>query len=334
MGFSSSNIGANLNTQFLLQMLRSQLNDTQREISSGKKSETLAGLGNLGASQSIAFRNKVNVLDGYTNNLKMAQTKFSVMDGALGSITDQARNLMTTLRAQLQGGSPKSAILSNEADTNLQRVAELLNTQVNGQYLFTGDNIYNTAFSSMTTLDTNIGGLNTGFLAGSPTVSSVVTAARAVTTSNLGYSAGVLSAGNVSFRADDSLDIDYTVNASQSGFADILRGMNLIKNLPAPTNATEQTNYWTVVNAAIQLLDQGAAAVDQYQGTLGNSAKLVDDLISQHSEVSGNYQQFIGDIEDADVAESATRLQSLQTQIQMSYTLIGQLKDLSLINFL
>ncbi len=334
MTFSSSNVGNNLSTQFFLKMLRGELNDTQRQIGSGKKSDTLAGLGNLGASQTIAFRNKINLLDGYTNNLNMAKTKFTVMDKAMGAITDEARNLLATLRSQLQGGAPKATIISNDANSGMQRVTELLNTEVNGQYQFAGDDLYNPPFSSTATLNTNVGGLVSGFMAGSPTPSSVVTAARAVTTANMGYSATALAAGNVSFRADDSLDIDYTVNASQAGFADILRGMNLIKNLPQPTNATEQANYWAVVNGAIQLLDQGAAAVDQYQGLLGNKAKTVDDLISSHSELSSNYEQFVGSIEDTDVAEASTRLQTLQTQLQMSYTLVGQLKNLSLINFL
>lgn len=334
MTFSSSNIGSHLSSQFFLKMLRSQLDTAQAQISTGKISDNLSGLGNQGASQTISFRNKINVLSGYTSNLNLAKTKFVVMDNALGSITDEARTLMTTLRSQLQGATPKAGIISDSAGSALTNTVSLLNTQVNGQYQFAGDNFYTAPFTNQTTLDTNVGGLVAGFLAGSPTVSSVVAAARAVTTSNMGYSATAVSAGSVSFRADDGVDIDYTTNASQQGFADILRGMNLIKNLPQPTTPAEQANYWTVVNSAIQLLDQGAARVDQYQGLLGNKAKLVDDLLSKHDEVSSEYEQFVGSIEDSDVAEASTRLQNLQTQLQMSYSIIGQLKGLSLINYI
>jgi hypothetical protein len=92
---SSSDIGTQLSTQFLLKMLRGQLNETQRQIGSGKKSATLANMGTLGASNSIAYRNKVSVLKGYTDNLNAGKAKFSVMDKSLGLMTNDAREVMT-----------------------------------------------------------------------------------------------------------------------------------------------------------------------------------------------------------------------------------------------
>ncbi len=331
---SSSDIGTQLSTQFLLKMLRGQLNETQRQIGSGKKSATLAGMGTLGASNSIAYRNRITALKGYTDNLNAGKAKFSVMDKALGLITGDARDVMTHLRSQLQSTTPQAAIISNQASGMLSNVLSQLNTQVNGQYQFAGDNLYTPPFSSQATLDTNVGGLVSGFLAGSPTVSSVVAAARGVTGANLGFSAGVLTSGSVQFRADDGTDIDYTVKATQAGFADVMRGMTLIKNLPQPTTQAEQNNYWVVVNAAIQLIDEGSKAIDQYQGVLGTKAKLVDDLIARHNETTGTFEDFIGSVEDVDVAEATTKLQSLQTQLQMSYSIIGQMQGLSLVNYL
>lgn len=331
---STSDIGSRINTQSLLLMLRGKLNDTQRIASSGKKSSTLADLGSMGAANAISYRSKIKVISGYTDNLNLAKTKLTVMDKSMGSITDAARDTLTFLRSQLQGSAPQGTIVAGQASNSLQTVISQLNIQVNGQYQFSGDALYTAPMATPGSLDTNVGGLVPGFLAGAPTASSVVTAARAVTTANLGYSNGTLTAGNVSFRGDDAVDIDYTVNGAQQGFADILRGLSLIKNLPQPTTQSEQNNYWAVVNGAIQLLDEGAKAVDRYQGTLGNTASYVDSLLTQHSEVEGTYEEFVGSIEDADVAEAATKLQMLQTQLEASYSMVGQLKGLSLINFL
>lgn len=331
---SSSDIGTQMSTQFLLKMLRGQLNETQRQIGSGKKSATLAGLGTLGASNSIAYRNKISVLSGYTDNLNAAKAKFSVMDKSLGSIAVDAREVMNNLRSQLQGSSPQATIVSNQAAGKLETLLSQLNVQVNGQYQFGGDNVYAAPFTSQATLDTNVGGLVPGFLAGSPSVSSIIAAARGVTGANLGFGASVLTSGNLQFRADDGTDIDYTIKATQSGFADVMRGMTLIKNLPQPTTQAQQDNYWVVVNAAIQLIDEGSKVIDQYQGVLGNKAKLVDDLVAQHNETTGTFEDFIGSVEDVDVAEATTKLQSLQTQLQMSYSIIGQMQGLSLVNYL
>jgi flagellar hook-associated protein 3 FlgL len=329
-----SNLGSQINNEFLLQVLRTRLNDTQRIISTGKKSDTLAGMGSRGASNSIAFRSKVSTLEGYTSNLNTAKPKLTIMDKAMQYIADDARATLNLLRSQLQGSTPQGTILSGDATSKLQQVISQLSVEVNGQYQFAGDDLYNAPISATTALDTNVGGLVAGFLAGSPTTSSVVTAARAVSGTNLGYSSTLLASGNVSFRADDNLDVDYTVKASQQGFSDVLRGLALIKNLPQPTTPTEQTNYWTVVNGAMQLLDEGSRAIDLYQGNLGTKAKLVDELVSQHSAATADYEIFIGEVEDADVAEAATRLQAIQSQLQASYSIIAQLKDLSLVNYI
>lgn len=331
---TTSNLGSQINNEFLLQVLRTRLNDTQRIIATGKKSDTIAELGSQGASNAISFRAKIDTLSGYTSNLNTAKPKLTVMDQAMNSIADDARSALNTLRSQLQGSTPSATILSGEATSKLQQVISQLNVQVNGQYQFSGDDLYNAPLSNASTLDTNIGGLISGFLSGSPTASSVVSAARGVSGTNLGFSSTALSSGNVSFRADDNLDVDYTVRASQQGFADVLRGLSLIKNLPQPTTPTEQTNYWTVVSGAMQLLDEGSRAIDLYQGTLGTKAKLVDELLTQHREATGDYEIFVGNIEDADVAAAATQLQSLQSQLQASYSIIAQLKDLSLVNYL
>jgi flagellar hook-associated protein 3 FlgL len=331
---TTSDIGSQNSTQFLLQMLRGRLLDTQRQISTGLKSPTLSGLGTLGTSNVLSFRNKTSLLEGYSNNLNIAKTKFSVMDKALNNITEDARDTMNRLRSQLQGTTPLSGILSDEANTKIQAIASQLNVQVNGQYQFAGDDSYNAPMANTAALNTNIGALIPGIMSGSTTVSSVVAAARSVTGTNLGYSSTVLSSGNVSFRADDSTDIDYTLRASQSGFADIMRGMAIVNNLPQPTTQAEQANYWTAINAAIQLIDEGTKAVDQYQGAAGSKAELVDDLLSRHTEMEGTYREFIGDVEDADVAEASVKLQNLQTQLQASYSIIAQLRDLSLVNFI
>jgi flagellar hook-associated protein 3 FlgL len=329
-----SDISTQLATQYLLRVLRSDVNDTQRQINTGKKSTNVSGLGTLGASNAISFRNKANLLNAYTDNLNQASAKFKVMDSAMGTIADSARDIMTMLRTQMQDTVPQATIIRDNADTKLQNIYEKFNVQLNGRFLFSGDDIFNTPLSNTATLNANATAEMAGWLTGPTTTASVVADARAITGTALGFSASALAAGNISFRADDNTDIDYTVLANQPGFSDVLRGMAIIANLPAPTNATEQDNYWDVINAAIQLLDEGSKAIDGYQGELGNKAKLVDSLLSQHRETDTTFQEFIGTVEDADIADATIRFQSLQTQLQASYNVIAQLKDLSLINFL
>lgn len=330
---SISNLGTILSQRFFLSALREQVNDTQRELSTGKISSTLDGLGAQGASNAIAFRNKNTLLDRYTDNINNAKTKMGVQDAALDSVAASARDVLATLRSQLQGTVPKAAIIADAARSALASVTAKLNENVNGQHIFAGDDLYNPPFNNQAALNTTFSTLVTGWLTGT-TATAVTSGARLQTGTNLGLSSSLLTSGNVSFLADDNTTIDYTTKADSAGMSDILRGLAIISNLPQPTTALEQTNYWNIVNGVISLLDQGATNVDTAQGLLGNKVKLAGELLTQHSATKATFEEFIGKVEDADMADATTRFQTLQTQMQMSYSVIAQLKDLSLVNYL
>jgi flagellar hook-associated protein 3 FlgL len=257
-----------------------------------------------------------------------------VMDEAMSTITEAARDTLQRLRAQMQDTVPPAQILSDESATKLQNITAKLNAQVNDRYVFSGDDIFNPPFNNLAALNTSLSGEIAGWLAGPTTAASVAADARTYNGTALGISSTSLTAGRLAVRGDDNTDIDYTVMASQPGFSDVLRGLAVISNLPAPTTPAEQDNYWSVVNGVIDLLDTGTKQIDQYQGILGNKAKLVDDLLAQHSEKQGSFETFIGTIEDVDMADASTRLTYIQTQLQASYSVIAAVKDLSLINFI
>lgn len=332
---SVTELGNRLSQQYFLSMLKDQLNETQRQSSSGKKSQTIAGLGTLGASHSISYRTQNKLLDNYTGNLNLAKTRFDVMDKAVTSITDSARDVMTHLRTLLQDVSPRAAITADTAKVALDSVTQKLNTQLDGRYLFSGDDIHTAPVANRAALDSTAATQLTAAL-GNPatTVNSIIATARGASGTALGYSAGVGTSGNVAFRAGDDLDIDFTQKADQAGYADIMRGLSIVSNLPQPTTPTEQANYWDAVNAAIKLIDEGTKAVDSYQGVMGNRASEVEKLLSEHSEMQATLEQYIGDVEDVDMVEAATRLEALKVQTETSYSLIASMRDLSLIKYI
>lgn len=329
-----TDISGRLSQQFILKMLTEQIDNTQRQSTTGKKSTTVAGLGAAGASKAIGYRSVNTLLESYGTNLAAAKTKLTIIDSTMTSIGSSAEDMLSTLRKQLQDTAPQGTIISNDAKSMLQTVIQKLNMQHNGQYVFAGDDIYNQPINNSAALDTSMSALVAGWMAGSPTAGSVVTGARAVTGTGLGLNSGTLSAGNVTVRVDDNIDINYSQRADQDGYGDILRGLSIIANLPQPTTQAEQDNYWAIVNGAITLLDEGSRKVDTYQANNGINAKQVDALIAQHEDSKLAYEQLIGDVEDVDMAEAAMKFQSLSTQLQTSYSMIGTMRNLSLINYL
>lgn len=328
-----SDIGTRLSQQYALGVLRNDLTEVQRQSSSGKKSNTINGLGTLGTSHAVNFRSSVKLLDTYTANLNYSKTRFAVTDRALTSITDAARDVSTQLRTQLQDTNPKAAISANLARDKLDSIMLSMNSQLESIYIFAGDDLNNKPVNNPATLHANMSALVTGWMTGT-TVDNVVNDARGITGTGLGVNSGTLAADTMKFRGADDTNIEFKVKADQQGFADITRGLAIIANLPQPTTPVEQDNYWNIVNGVIKLIDEGTRALDTTQGILGTQAKIVDELLVQHNENQAAFETFIGEVEDVDMAEAAMKFSALQTQLQTSYSIISSTHDLSLVKYL
>ncbi len=329
-----SNIGKSLNEQFLLQRLRNELTDVQIQINTGKKGNTFSALDTAGASNSMSFRNSHNLLQSYVDSINIVRSRTDVMDAAMINITDSARDVMTTLQSQLQDTIPQTAIIRDEAQAKLDVVLQQLNTRFGDRYLFAGTDITNPPHDDPATLNANFNAQVGLWLGGAPTAASVVIDANTYADSALGYSATIAAAGAVTVRADEGTDVDYTVLANNEGFRDIIRGLAIVANLQDPTTPAEQDNFWTVVNGAIQLLDEGSQAIDTQIGILGNKSRQMEDLLVQHSESQGALEIFIGKVEDVDLADAVTRFNSLELQLQASYEVTSTVRRLSLVNFI
>ena len=57
-------------------------------------------------------------------------------------------------------------------------------------------------------------------------------------------------------------------------------------------------------------------------------------LDTQHDETTVTLKQGIGDVEDVDMAETISKLQLVQTQLQASYKVTATLQKVNLIDFI
>jgi flagellar hook-associated protein 3 FlgL len=331
---SVSTIGSSQNNLFILQMLRQEMNLTQERISTGKKGSMLSDLGGTGAKHALSYRNTQAMVNGYITNLNTVKSRLTVMDNAMNNVADSARDVLTTLRKQIQTADTHEGLLRADAQTALENVLTKLNVRLGDRYLFSGSDINNSPFASASDLSGNVSAEIANLMSGSFDKDDVVNALRGLNGTDLGFSASSLAADKVTFRADDGRDLDYTVMAHRAGFSDVLRGLSVIANLPTPTNAAEAEQYWTLVNGAMDLLDQGARQIDNYQGTLGSTTRTVSDLLTAHEDNRLTMENLIGNVEDIDTAEAATKLELLKAQLQISYSITASLNQLSLANYI
>lgn len=117
---------------------RSQLDDLQRQLVTKKRSETFADLG-MDRGTSLDLNNKLSTLDGYLTGIQRADVNLKLMTKSVENFTKLVNEMKSDARpgSYLPSSTGRSApqVLAEE---KFKQVLDMLNTDVNGRYLFSG----------------------------------------------------------------------------------------------------------------------------------------------------------------------------------------------------
>lgn len=118
--------------------MRGQLEDLQRQLATQKKSQTFAGLG-MDRGTSLDLNNKLSTLDGYLTGIQRADVNLKLMTKAVENFTKLAGETRADARpdsyVETSTGRTSPQVLAEE---KFKQTLDLLNSQVNGRYLFSG----------------------------------------------------------------------------------------------------------------------------------------------------------------------------------------------------
>lgn len=118
--------------------MRGTLQDLQRQLSSGKKSETYGGLGDKRVS-SLTFRNQNNVAEGFKSIIELTDIRLQVMTQRTTEISttiETARSVM--LRQRGTGGYPELTAAKQQVQASFDQLVQSFNAQHEGLFLFSG----------------------------------------------------------------------------------------------------------------------------------------------------------------------------------------------------
>lgn len=260
--------------------------------------------GELGskASSLISFETSAARLEAWSTTTQLANDRVQAMYSAVGDMVDQLTSLRTTLSAALSSDGT-DVDLNASGETMLSDLADLMNLQQDGRYLFAGSST-NTAPVDVSTLTT-------------PTTPS---------TADTSYYQG--DSETASVRISEQQTIDYGVTASGSAFEEALRAANILANLT--TSPVDETALTEAYDLATEALD-GLLAV---QSSLSiNSSRLETAQTRQESALS-LLETMTTDIKAVDTAEIAVKLSQYETQLEASYSVLGKISKLTLTDYL
>lgn len=287
----------------LIMQTQSDADNVQQQISSGKKSQTYQGIA-TDASRLVDLEVTHSRVDQYVKNNGQVDDRLQLMESNTGQIGDILSNFKGLLVNALNQGNAAELDLPTNASEMLKQVASLLNANLDGRHLFAG------TMTDTTPVD----------LSALPASYTIPT----VTGASSSYYQG--DSTKLTVRADDNLDLQYGITADSQGFEEAIRALDVVVK-GAPTDTTMLNHALDVVNSAI-------SDVANIRTQIGNTRSTIAQIDKSHS----NFQQFadqtIGDLENTDVTEAITRLNSAQTTLQASYMTLSALGKMNLMQFM
>lgn len=374
------------------------LENLATQLATGKKTQRMSGLGNslLTTTRARADFNSleayisnitnadrrmqlmlqsVNEIQAQAENFSGSLTLFSkesvhqkgeevLYDDPLTPYDDALRVGMTSSEPDVDFQS-----LIDYADNLYDTIASLVNARDTDTYVLGAADTTTQPLTDTGLLDSAIGSLITGWKNG--TISNdelIADLTNGDTSSNpdaisddiIGFSAS-LSSGNVgdlTVRASDSLEIDYSVRANEDPFRDLLVGLAFLKNAALPPVADTYTppntypgapdvegapgatldemkdNFFTVLESVAGMIEDAIDGIDTINFRVETARARIDQVKQDHVQAQNILADTISDVEDVNLDEVAVQISSLQVQLEATYAVTAQVQQLSLVNFI
>ena len=327
--------------------MQADLVKAQKEASTGKVADTGLALGGRTA-QSVTFSRDLDRLNVIIDSNGLVGARLSSTQTSLGQLSTAAQTFLSALTTATSSDSSNNLTQSSGKAT-IQQLTSILNTSVNGEYLFAGTN-------------TDVKPINDFTAAGS----TAKAAFDAAFVANFGFTQDDPAAANITAaQMDDFITNDVTPQFMGPGWQgtwsnatdqQIVSRIALNETTPTSTSANSagiqklamaaalvtslmssnisQAAKNTVVSRSTSLVGEALSGIGQIQSETGIVQKRVSDANDRMKTQVDLFERHILDLEGVDPAEAATRVADLTQHIETSFALTARLQQLSLLNYL
>ncbi|GKQ52759.1 flagellin [Bradyrhizobium sp. Ce-3] len=273
----------------------------QVQESSGLQSEDFGGYGS-GAGRVINLQVSVTRAQSYIDASSLADNKVQAMYSAVGSVNDIITQLRTQLSAATTGSSTATASVINYAQQAMAQMQGLLNTQYDGEYVFSGART-DTAPADLSSFDTGTGSL---------------------TTSDTSYYKGDSEIASV--RVSDSQSISYGVTADNPAFEQVMRLLKYVGNSTTLSSSD--------ISQALDLASNALDATSTVQAKLSTAASQIETASTDQSDYQNFAKTLSTNLTSVDVAAVTAQLSTYQAQLTASYSAIAKIQSMNLASYL
>ena len=287
-----------------MRSVQSQLTDATNQSSSGMKADSYSGVSDNSYVISTLSA-EISESSAYADLAEQIQSRVEMYYSTLNDMVDLMSDMLADISGALSTGSPDVAGINESATAALSTMESLLNTQYEDRYLFAGS-ATNTAPVSVDVADY-----------------PAMTTPSAADTSYYSGNSDIASA-----KVADGTTIEYGLTADQEPFEQALRALNLTAYASAdPIDEAALTEAMTLIEDAV-------AGIADLQTQVSLTQDELEAVVDMHTDFQLTAEGIVTDLSEVDLAEAMVNLETLSVQLEASYSVAGQIVDMSLFDYL
>ncbi|TIN30011.1 MAG: flagellar hook-associated family protein [Mesorhizobium sp.] len=327
--------------------MQADLVKATKESSTGRVADVGLALGGR-TTQAVTFQRDLDRLNVIIDSNGLVGARLSSTQTSLSQLSSAAQALLSALTTASSSDSSNSLTQSSGKAT-IQQLTSILNTSVNGEYLFAGTNTDVKPINDFTAAGSPAKAAfdasflaNFGFTQNDPLAANITAAQMDdfITNDVVPQFMGAGWQGNWSNATDQQIVSRIALNettptstsANSDGIQKLAMAATMVASLMSSNISQAAKN--TVVSRSTLLVGEALSGIAQLQSETGIVQKRVSDANDRMTTQVDLFERHILDLEGVDPAEAATRVADLTQHIETSFALTARLQQLSLLNYL
>jgi flagellar hook-associated protein 3 FlgL len=327
--------------------LQSEIVDRTKELSTGRHSDLGLSLGSR-SGLLVSLRSERSALQSLTDTNGLASGRLDTTQSKLESLQASVQDMLNSLLAS-SASNEHAGTIRSAGESHLASLISELNSTLGGDFLFAGINtgtkpITDYGASSSLSKQAVDAAFSTtfGFAQSSPSVTGI-SGADMTTFLDTQFAAlfqepswidnwSTATDEELSDRISPTSTVRTSVSANEAVFRQLAQAYTMLADLGTQDLGAEA--YAAVTNKAGDLL---RSAIDGLTDLRANVGSVQSDITNANEQMflqMGILTTQLGSLENVDIYEVTSRLTELQTQLEASYHLTAQLRDLSLVHYL
>ncbi|MDQ7069883.1 MAG: flagellin [Rhodobacterales bacterium] len=314
--------------------LKQQMNQLTQELASGRTANVADHLsGNYSYLSDI--EHGLEVLDGFDTATSEATLFTDTMQNTLGRVQDVVSDLAGSLIATTNTNLVSVYdTVSADARSQMASLVTSLNTSVAGRALFSGVAVDSSALVSSEDM---LSSLRTA-VAGEVTLSGIKTAvdvwfdAPGGSFETLAYTGATQSMSPIQLGEGESVDLD--IRADDQVFRDMLKQTAIAALASDPTLGYSAAMKGDLLLGAGEKLLTSTNGIISIRADLGFTEARIDESVTRIAAEKTSLEYARGELLGVDPYDTATKLETVQFQLESLYAVTVRLSRLSLVDFL